>query len=81
MQTSDVNKEKYQLGDYELIQYQILQTYITRTTWYTADNKENYWWDLGSYRVDTSAMVALNLDNCSSVKLILEFAQHKWDNK
>ena len=25
------NKEKYQLGDYKLIQYQILQTNISRT--------------------------------------------------
>ena len=30
-QTSDENKEKYQLVDYKLIQYQILQTNITRT--------------------------------------------------
>ena len=30
-QTSDQNKEKYQLGDYKLIQYQILQTNMTRT--------------------------------------------------
>ena len=30
-QTSDENKEKYKLGDYKLIQYQILQTNITRT--------------------------------------------------
>ncbi|RMX36683.1 hypothetical protein pdam_00023830, partial [Pocillopora damicornis] len=29
------NKEKYQLGDYKLIQYQILQTNITRTVWQT----------------------------------------------
>ena len=28
---SDANKEKYQLGDYKLIQSQILQTNITRT--------------------------------------------------
>ena len=26
--TNDENKEKYQLGDYWLTQYQILQTYI-----------------------------------------------------
>ena len=32
-QTSDENKEKYQLKDYELIQYQILWTQITRTVW------------------------------------------------
>ena len=29
-QTSDENEEKYQLGDYKLIQYQILQINITR---------------------------------------------------
>ena len=34
-QTSDENKEKYQLGDYLLIQYQILKTNITRTIWQT----------------------------------------------
>ena len=34
-QTSDENKEKYQLGDYKLIQYQILQTNIMRTVWQT----------------------------------------------
>ena len=32
-QKSDENKEKYELGDYEVIQYQILQTNITRTVW------------------------------------------------
>ena len=32
-QTINENKEKYQLGDYKLIQYQILQTNITRTVW------------------------------------------------
>ena len=36
MQTSDENEEKNdQLGDYKLIQYQILQTNITRTIWLT----------------------------------------------
>ena len=34
-QKSDENKEKYQLGDYRLTQYQILQTNITRTVWQT----------------------------------------------
>ena len=34
-QTSDENKEKYQFEDYKLIQYQILQTNITRTVWKT----------------------------------------------
>ena len=32
-QTSDEIKEKYQVGDYKLIQYQILQTNIIRTVW------------------------------------------------
>ena len=35
MHTSDENEEKYQLGDYKLIQNQILQTNITRTVWQT----------------------------------------------
>ena len=34
-QKSDENKEKYQFGDCKLIQYQILQTDITRTIWQT----------------------------------------------
>ena len=34
-QTSDENKEKYQLGDYKFIQYQLLQPNITRTVWQT----------------------------------------------
>ena len=34
-QTSDENVEKYQLGDFKLIQYQILQTNIRRTVWQT----------------------------------------------
>ena len=32
---SHKNKEKYQLGDYKLFQYPILQTNITRTVWQT----------------------------------------------
>ena len=35
-QTSDESKKKYQLRDYKLIQYIILQTNITRTVWQTA---------------------------------------------
>ena len=34
-QTSDENKEKYQLGDYQLIHYQILRTVIIRIVWQT----------------------------------------------
>ena len=37
---SDENKEIYHLGDYKLIQYQILQTNRTRTV--LADKEENY---------------------------------------
>ena len=35
MQTSDENREKYQLWDYSLIQYQILQTNILGIIWQT----------------------------------------------
>ena len=35
MSDQDRISQKYQLGDYELIQYQILQTEITRTVWQT----------------------------------------------
>ena len=38
---SDENKEEYQLGDYKLIQYQILQTNITRTVWQTVRRIKN----------------------------------------
>ena len=48
-QTSDENKEKYQSGDYKLIQWQILQTNITRTVWQTVRRIAK--WDLGSLRV------------------------------
>ena len=34
-QTSNEKKEKSSLGDYWLMQYQILQTNITRTIWQT----------------------------------------------
>ena len=38
-QTSDENIEKYQLGDYKLIQYQILPTNVMRAVWQTARRK------------------------------------------
>ena len=40
-QTSNENKEKYQSGDYKLIQYQILQINITRTVWQTVKRITN----------------------------------------
>ena len=42
-QTSDENKEKYQLGDYKLIQHQILQTNITTTVWHTGELLMRSW--------------------------------------
>ena len=41
MWTSDENKEKYQLPDYELIQYQILKTNIVRILWQTVKRITN----------------------------------------
>ena len=38
---SNENIEKYQSGDYKLIQYQILQTNITRTVWQTVRSITN----------------------------------------
>ena len=38
---SDENKEKYQLGDFKLTQYQILQFNITRTVWQTVGRITN----------------------------------------
>ena len=40
-QASDKNRGKYQLGDYELIQYQILQTNNTRAVWKTVKRITN----------------------------------------
>ena len=40
-QTSDENKEKYQLGNYRLIQCIILQSNITRTVWQTVKRITN----------------------------------------
>lgn len=47
-QTSDESEEKYGIGDYLMIQYQILQTNIIRIV---CQSKENYLLDLGSKRV------------------------------
>ena len=41
--SSNENKEKYQLGDELLIQYQILQTNIIRIVWQI---ERRFWWDL-----------------------------------
>ena len=43
-QVRSENKEEYQLGDYKLIQYQIPQTYITRTLWQTVKRITNDIW-------------------------------------
>ena len=44
-------KKKYQLQDYKLIQYQILQTNIIRTVWQKEGRISS--WDLGSQRMNT----------------------------
>ena len=41
--SSNENKEKYQLGDELLIQYQILKTNIIRIVWQI---ERRFWWDL-----------------------------------
>ena len=41
MQTTNENKEKYKSGDYYLIQYQILQTYIIRIAGQTVRRTAN----------------------------------------
>ena len=41
MQTGDKNKEKYQLGDFKLIQYQILQANNLRIMWQTVRRFSN----------------------------------------
>ena len=43
-QTSDENKEKYQSGDYQLIQKQILQINIIRFVWQTERRITNEIW-------------------------------------
>ena len=41
MQASDENKEKYQLWNYPMIQYQILQAIIMRIIWQTVKSFTN----------------------------------------
>ena len=41
MQTTNENKEKYKSGDYYLIHYQILQTYIIRIVGQTVRRTAN----------------------------------------
>ena len=40
-QTSDENEEKYQLGHYEVIQYQVLRSKIMRIVWQTVGRIAN----------------------------------------
>ena len=54
-QKSDENEQQYQLGDYWLIQCQVLQTSIIRI--FLAGSKENYKLDLGSERVKNGKMI------------------------
>ena len=50
-------KEKYQLGDYKLIQFQILQTNITRTVWQTVSRITNEILGVKELMVNGQAMV------------------------
>ena len=48
-QTRDMNKEKYQFGDNQLIQYQVLWTNIIRVVWLTVRRIINLIWELKGY--------------------------------
>ena len=60
-QTSDENKEKYQLGDYKLIQYQILQTNITRTVWQTVRRITNEILGVKELKEDGSRSISMSM--------------------
>ena len=70
-QTVKVEKENYQLGDYQLIPYQILQTYMLIRIC-VADSRENYKWDLGSERV---LKVSDNVIGCCWAGIEKKFTQ------
>ena len=63
-QTSDENKEKYQLEDYWLIQYQIPKTNITRTVWQTVRRIINEILGVKGLRVviSTANLIAMDWD-------------------
>ena len=63
--TSDENKEKYQLGVYKLMQYQILQTNITRIVWQTIRRITNE---------------ILGVKRLSSLRKVFPFWLDKWFN-
>ena len=75
-QTSDENKEKYQLGDYKLIQYQILQTNITRTIWLTVRRITNE--ILGVKGLRKVFLGSSNIKWVSSIIFILESWTYYW---
>ena len=58
-QTSDENKEKYPLGEYKLIHYQIHRPSIIKKS--MADSKEKYSCDFGSERVNTMVSISPNV--------------------
>ena len=59
--SSDENKEKYQLGDYKLIQSQILQIYDARTVWQTVRRITN----------EILGVKGLNNDRCKRYERLL----------
>ena len=58
---SDKDEEKYQLGDYWLIQNQILQTHIIGNKTCMADSKKNYYGYLWSRRAIMHKLVGITL--------------------
>ena len=74
------NREKYHLGEYQLIQTQILPTYITRIVWETV---RRMLWDLGSERVNHIPHKLVKLKWIWSVDYMNDFKKMTdwWTNK
>ena len=68
---NDGNKEKYQPGDYKLIQYQILQTNITRIMWQTVRRITNE--ILGIKRLNTVKGLSCYTTGVNQSRLIQAF--------
>ena len=68
-QTSDENKEKYQLGDYKLMQYQILHANITRTVWQTIR------------RITNEILGVKRLRGCYHCRLLIKQLFDQWQGR
>ena len=60
MKTSNENEEKYQLWDYYLIQYQILQTNMMRIIWQTVKRINNEILGVKGFRQQLAVTVLQN---------------------